>query len=167
MKTITFIRHAKSDWNIEGLADIDRALNARGYKDAHEMAARLMSKKIMLDEIVTSPAIRAISTALIFARLLQITTHKLLINEQLYDTSLESYLQVIASLSNSKHSILIFGHNPIITQTANYLTPPFTENIPTCGMACIAFDCEDWKLVKKQKGKLLFYDFPKNENSLT
>ena len=31
MKSLYFIRHAKSDWSINHLSDIDRPLNERGY----------------------------------------------------------------------------------------------------------------------------------------
>ena len=38
------IRHAKSDWSIDGQTDIDRALNARGYNDAHNVGKAMKGK---------------------------------------------------------------------------------------------------------------------------
>lgn len=71
MKTLYLIRHAKSSWNIPSLSDIDRPLNERGYNDAHIMSNRLCKPKNST-VIITSPAIRALSTALIFARICDI-----------------------------------------------------------------------------------------------
>jgi phosphohistidine phosphatase len=144
------------------LQDIDRSLNTRGYKDAHTMSLRLKEKNIVPDIIITSPAIRAISTALIFARNLNIPANNLMINEQLYHTNQNTYLKLISSASDTFSSLMIFAHNPIITQTANSLTKPFTDNIPTCGIACIQFDCEHWNEIEKKEGVLFFFDFPKN-----
>ena len=44
MKTVYIIRHAKSDWSIDGQTDIDRALNARGYNDAHNVGKAMKGK---------------------------------------------------------------------------------------------------------------------------
>jgi phosphohistidine phosphatase len=68
MKKLFLVRHAKSDWTYEGLPDIDRPLNERGYRDAHIMSKHLSSKKHVPDGIIASPAIRTINTALIFSR---------------------------------------------------------------------------------------------------
>ena len=68
MKTLYLIRHAKSEQNFAGLADIDRPLNERGYVDASKMSLMLKEKKLIPNAIISSPAVRAISTALIFAR---------------------------------------------------------------------------------------------------
>ncbi len=64
MKTIYLIRHAKSDWDNPLLQDIERPLNERGYADANVMGTRLKTPGL----IISSPAVRALSTALIFAR---------------------------------------------------------------------------------------------------
>ncbi|MDD9893339.1 MAG: histidine phosphatase family protein, partial [Gammaproteobacteria bacterium] len=44
MKTLTLMRHAKSDWNHPGLADHERPLNKRGQAAAPEMAKRLAAR---------------------------------------------------------------------------------------------------------------------------
>ena len=82
MKTLYLIRHAKSDRSIGELSDIDRPLNQRGYNDAHKMSLILKDKKIIPDLIISSPAIRALSTALIFCRNLNIDPKTIEINQQ-------------------------------------------------------------------------------------
>jgi len=56
MKTIYFIRHAKSSWDDPTLADHDRPLNPRGLRDAPRMAARLADLGVHPDGILTSTA---------------------------------------------------------------------------------------------------------------
>src|SRR6218665_523789 len=62
-RTLVLIRHAKSDWGNPGQADFDRPLNARGKKNAPEMGKRLQQKQVIPDLIISSPAMRAATTA--------------------------------------------------------------------------------------------------------
>ena len=56
----------------------------------------------------------------------------------------------------------MFGHNNGITDLAVYLTDADIFNIPTCGMVLITFPFDDWKMVSKNSGEVVFFDFPKN-----
>jgi bisphosphoglycerate-dependent phosphoglycerate mutase len=58
MKTITLLRHAKSSWDNTDLVDFDRPLNARGKKNAPDMAQRLKAAGIRPSLILSSPAKR-------------------------------------------------------------------------------------------------------------
>ena len=163
MKTLYLVRHAKSDWADEDLSDIDRPLNKRGYRDAHFMSNLMREKKLILDLIITSPAIRAISTALIFCRNLDVNYSNVLINPNLYGTDVQQYKDVIAKIDNQHNSVMIFGHNAIISELANSLAKPFSENIATCGIVGVRplENCDEWKYFNENARKLLFYDFPK------
>lgn len=161
MKTLFLVRHAKSEWANESLSDIDRPLNARGYKDAHFMSGQMKKNKLIPEQIITSPAIRATSTALIFARNLDYDYATIQIKKMLYETSVKEYLSVISETENSKNSLMLFAHNPTLTLLANSLTKPFTENIPTCGIVGIQFKIKDWNEVLTTGGELFLYDFPK------
>lgn len=162
MKTLYLVRHAKSDWGKEPLADIDRHLNNRGYGDAHKMSKLMKEKKLIPDLIITSPAIRAISTALIFCRNLQLNPAEIKIEPSLYETTTKQYLHVISQTDNQYKQIMIFGHNPTITNCANSLTNSFTEEMPTCAIVGITNKCSDWKSFINEAGEPMLYDFPKN-----
>lgn len=164
MKTLYLVRHAKSDWGDADLSDIDRPLNKRGYRDAHTMSALMKEKKLLPDLIITSPAIRAISTALIFCRNFNVNYSTLVINANLYRTDVKHYIDIISQTDNQFKSIMLFGHNPIITDLANSLTPSFTESIPTCGIVGIGQPEKNmnWKRFNDKVGELILYDFPKN-----
>lgn len=67
MKTLYIVRHAKSSWAYEGIADIDRPLKKRGITDAHLMAKLLKEKINRPDVFVSSSANRALHTGIIFS----------------------------------------------------------------------------------------------------
>ena len=97
MKTLILLRHSKSLHFIEELADIHRPLNERGYKDAIMMSELLKKELIKIGLVITSPAIRAISTALVFAPPLKVKYEQVIINEQLYGLGKEKIIEVIKS----------------------------------------------------------------------
>ena len=161
MKTLYLIRHAKSDQAIENLSDFDRPLNIRGYACAHKMSDVLKEKKITANLIITSPAIRAISTALIFCRNLEMDPSTIIIDKTLYDSSVNDYLNCITGIDDKYKNVLLFGHNPMITNCANSLTTPFTEQMSTCSIVGIKGDIR-WENFSGNSNELVLYDFPKN-----
>jgi phosphohistidine phosphatase len=162
MKTLYIVRHAKSDKDNVKLEDIDRPLNARGYSDAHSMGIKIKEANIKPQRIISSPAIRALTTALIFARKLGYESGRIILEDSLYETGMKEYMKVINETDNSFSDIMIFGHNSTITSLVNSLTEPFTENVPTSGVTAISFDVGSWNEIVKDSGKLVLYDFPKN-----
>lgn len=162
MKTLYLVRHAKSDWSIDHLSDIDRPLNERGYGDAHKMSQRLKGNNIVPALIISSPAIRAISTALIFARMLDYDPKAILLNKQLYDTSVKEYLKCISEINDKHKTVFMFGHNPIITNTANTLTNAVPQEMATCCVAGIESPAEHWKQIAENNNALTCFDYPKN-----
>ena len=163
MKKLYLVRHAKSDWEHGGLADIDRPLNARGYRDADAMSKLLKEKKVIPDLIVSSPAIRAISTALIFCRNLELNAGDIHIIPELYESTVKQYTHAVAQIHDRFKHVMLFGHNPVITNFANNLTTSFTDTMPTCSVAGIHLnECTEWKDFTDTSGELALYDFPKN-----
>jgi phosphohistidine phosphatase len=161
LKTLYLVRHAKSDH--EGnLADIDRPLNIRGYRDAYNMSNLMKEKQLLPNLIISSPAVRALTTALIFCRIFKFDPRDIIIHNNLYETGMNEYTDIITQSDDHFKSIMLFAHNPTITAVANSLTVPFTENIPTCGVVSITNNCLQWKNFTKTPGELTLYDFPKN-----
>src|SRR4029434_8634311 len=68
MKTLFLIRHAKSSWDDAALSDKDRPLDDRGKRDAPKMGKRLAKRDVKPDLILSSPAVRARTTAEIIAK---------------------------------------------------------------------------------------------------
>lgn len=162
MKTLYLIRHAKSDWENGNLSDIERPLNERGYRDAHAMGQKLKDKNIHPELFVSSPAIRAYTTALIFSKVFEYPANHILLQPDLYETPEKAYLRVVAGIQAQAGNLFLFAHNPSISQFAGLLTGTIFDDIPTCGVTCIELNINDWKDIKAKCGKLQFFDFPKN-----
>ena len=55
---------------------------------------------------------------------------------------------------------MIARHNPDTTGFLNFLCGFQTDNLPTCAVATIRFDCS-WPRIQGESGILIDYDFPK------
>ncbi len=162
MRKIYFIRHAKSDWKKPYKSDFERGLNQRGKEDTKKMAHRLKSYGVMPDIVVSSPAKRAKKTAQKITKILGFKD--IIYDMNLYENSYEKYLKVIEKIPAKYENIFIFGHNFTITQVCENLTKAMIGNMPTCSIVCIEFG--NFMELKNQKAKLLFFDFPKNEDNI-
>jgi phosphohistidine phosphatase len=113
---------------------------------------------------VSSPANRALSTANMIAVEIGFKADKILLEKKIYDASLQQLIDVVHELDDAHNNVMIFGHNPGFTLLANYLCPCGILNIPTCGIVAVSFDVKSWEEIKPMSGKLIFFDFPKNES---
>src|SRR5215216_6720388 len=130
MKELLLIRHAKSSWDDPMQNDFDRPLNKRGNKDASVMAERLLDKKIKIDAFLTSPAERALSTCIYFAKAYDVKKKEIIQVPELYEAGAENFYKVISEVDNSFDTIAIFSHNPGITAFANELTDVHVDDMP-------------------------------------
>ncbi len=165
MKTLLLIRHAKSSWASLDLEDIDRTLNQRGLRDAPIMGLRLKNQSIQPDLIVSSPAVRARTTAMIFAEQLNYDKTKIQEISEIYDAAPATILQLIKTLPDTANTILMFGHNPAFTMVANHFSKNWIDNVPTCGIFAIEFNSTIWKNCTSENAQVLFFDYPKNKIS--
>ncbi|HUC82761.1 MAG TPA: histidine phosphatase family protein [Flavisolibacter sp.] len=162
MKTLILVRHAKSDWSHIGQSDIERPLNDRGRKDAPEMAKRLKKKGLKIDLFLSSPARRAFRTARFFAEEFDVKREDIQVEKTLYGAAPLQFEEVIASLKDKEDTVVVFSHNPGITEFANSLCDVRTDDMPTCALFAVQADVESWKDFNKAEKKFLFYDYPKN-----
>ena len=153
MKKIFLVRHAKSSWSNDSLQDIDRPLNDRGYKNAHEMADFLLRSGYRADIFLSSSAIRAISTALIFSRAGLIDETKIQIHPSLYEGNPETYLKVINGQSDNLSSLFLFAHNPTISEVWNLMVKGRLNEMTTCNVARIEYPVESWQQIAFGNGK--------------
>lgn len=161
MKTLYFVRHAKSAWEYEDLDDFERPLNKRGKRDAPYMSKLLSKKNIKPDLIISSPALRAYFTARIFAVNLDYPLEKLQSSELLYESRANKYFDLIHDLDDSLNSVMLFSHNPGITFMCNALGNQFIDNVPTTGIVALKLNVDSWKEVEAECGETLFFEYPK------
>ncbi len=161
MKTLTIVRHAKSSWKHPELSDRERPLNNRGERDAPIMARRVAEAGIRPSQIISSPAVRAWTTAKIFAKELGYPQEFLQREDSLYLASLDNLLDVVATQDAGFNHLMLFGHNPGLTDFVNYLVPGLTNNLPTSGVVSVGMEREDWMLYDRPSTELILHDFPK------
>ncbi|UCG86696.1 MAG: histidine phosphatase family protein [Gemmatimonadota bacterium] len=161
MKTLTLVRHAKSSWKDPALADHDRPLNKRGKRDAPRMGKRLAQASICPDLIITSTAVRARTTAETIASEIGYPTAHILMDEGLYLAGASGVLELIRGLGDANNHVMLFGHNPDITNLVNLLTDDHIENVPTCGIVHIRFHTTTWAKVGTVPAELISFDYPK------
>ena len=156
MKTILLARHAKSSWEYS-VSDRDRPLMERGIRDAYKVATEFRRKAVKIDAAYSSPANRALHTAIIFLRTFDFPFSKFELSDSLYDFSGDKVRSFIRSLDNDKETVIIFGHNEAFTHLANSLGNLYIANVPTSGLVELKFDVTDWHSVEKgTTGKILF-----------
>lgn len=160
-KTLYLVRHAKSSWDHPGLSDRERPLNKRGEHDAPYMAKRLVKKPVLPQRIISSPAIRAQSTAQAFARELDITGSGFIINKNIYGAGTGQLIDIIRQVESDIDCVMLVGHNPDMTWLVNELTGANIDNVPTCGVATINISSSSWEGLGKTRAVLVDFDYPK------
>jgi phosphohistidine phosphatase len=161
LKKLFIIRHAKSDQSFFG-NDFERPLNERGRSDAPMMANRLLNKKFELDALVSSPALRAKETALLFSESLKSPAEGIIFISALYHATTEVFYEVISSLPENLNTVAVFSHNPGITHFVNSLqTEVQIDNMPTCAIFAVQANVSQWRDFAKAKKEFILFDYPK------
>ena len=161
MKTFFLVRHAKSSWDNTSLRDIERPLNERGLNDAPLMAKLMKSKGVKPDLLVSSPAIRALTTAAYFKNELGVEGEDLWVRDEIYEAMSGVIVDLINRLPEDCETAMIFGHNPTFTNVASMFTEKYIDNIPTCGVVKIQSKANSWPEVSNQNSEVVELYFPK------
>ncbi|MFD2513056.1 SixA phosphatase family protein [Pontibacter locisalis] len=162
MKTLYILRHAKSSWEFEELSDHDRPLNKRGRNDAELIGQELHSRGVKPNMIMSSSAVRAISTATLVGKEMDYDADDIVVKEEIYGAGKEELLEIVQSAPAEVQYLMLVGHNEAISDFANTLTPDHVASLPTTGVVALEFKCDSWYDISRNNATLLFYDFPKN-----
>lgn len=161
MKTIYFVRHAHSSWDNSFYSDFERPLNERGKVDAPLMGKHLKKMNVNPSVIFSSPANRAISTALILSEELGYAHDDIIIDHNLYGATEQYLLQLIKGLPDEAGSVMIIGHNPAITEATNLLANENIFDMAPCGVAEVVNSGDTFKHINRGNCTLQSYNFPK------
>ncbi len=161
MKTIVFVRHAKSNHDNPQGSDFERILNARGDRDAKLLAGIFARKFLKPDLILSSSAKRAAETCKYFAEALGYDADRIEYDRGVYDRGSRYIIKRLTLLDDNLSSIIVFGHNPDMTTLYSYFSGEYIDNIPTCGVFCIDIEIDSWKEIEEKNGKIRFFDYPK------
>lgn len=159
MINLILVRHAKSDWNFD-LTDKMRPIQERGIIDSNLVSKEFIDFLPNSYTFISSTAQRARQTALIFAENFKYPNSNIHFIEELYTFDENQLEQVIKSLKNDLKTVILFGHNPALTNFVNTFGTIYIDNLPTTGLVWLQFDTDDWG--KINKGKAIKIIFPKN-----
>ena len=162
IKYLFIVRHAKSSREDPTLPDWKRPLNEEGRKRAERISKILKQKNILPDKFISSHAVRAYDTALIFAAKLGYPDKKIGVSKNIYEQQVPALIEVIRSTDKSCSSLMIFGHNPGFTDLYNYLSGENISKLSTSAVACLTFDVKEWKQIGKGLGKIKFIETGKS-----
>jgi len=160
MKTLLLIRHAKSSKDDPTLADRDRPLSDRGLRDAPRMGERLARRDVHPDLILSSPAVRALSTAQLIADALGHPRTAIVADGRLYESTPPALLAVVRETDDRHRTLMLVGHNPEISALAHRLAPDIND-LPTCAVLECGFDAASWADVGERPPVRVNFDSPR------
>lgn len=163
LRRLYIIRHGKSSWDHVDLEDIDRPLASRGIRNAGEMAERLQAINLVPRLILSSPASRALNTALIMSKSWGLVPENLQIHDPLYMAYPSEIEQVVAGAPAEITDLAIFGHNPSFTAYANRFLELPLDNLPTAGIVIVTLESENWGGIGPEHVKETYVDYPKRK----
>lgn len=159
-RTLFLVRHAKSSWDMN-VADWQRPLTEEGIARAEAVAGVMKAEKIKPALIISSHAFRAVNTALIFARILNIPFGQIVVTGALYGKSAGELISFIRDMDDGCGSVMLFGHNPSFTELYNMLTGRMLRNLSTSAAAGIEFSTASWKYLAPP-GRTVFLETGKD-----
>jgi phosphohistidine phosphatase len=167
MKRVYLLRHAKSSWKDDSLADRDRPLAGRGKRAAKAVARHLEAEGIRPDLVLCSPARRTRETLELlegaFADGAELT-----FDEALYGASESELLARLKELREEVGSVMLIGHNPGLEELALALAADgagldrMSEKYPTAALATIDLPARRWSTVRRGSGTLVAFVRPKD-----
>lgn len=153
MKTLFLVRHAKPDSYDPSVADIDRPLIDAGIHEARIIAEHLLKSKVETNLVISSPALRAKSTAEIFSNAGLFDMKAIQLRSSLYESSAKEYLDMIHQQDDSFSTLMIFGHNPSISELLSSLSIGRELELGTCHVAILIFQVDSWQEIEYRTGK--------------
>jgi phosphohistidine phosphatase len=169
MKTLTLLRHAKSDWSQPVSRDFDRPLNDKGRKAARLIGRELRAKGLAWDLVYASPAARVVETLARFAdgygRALEPEYDQLL-----YLASPEALLDKVQGVDDGVDRLLLVGHNPglellallLVQEDPGTLRRDLLDKYPTAAVAEISLPVSSWAEVVEGCGTLTHFIRPRD-----
>lgn len=162
MKLLYIVRHAKSSWANPGQADFDRPLNERGKQDAPLMGRWLKKLKVCPDIVAVSTAERTRQTAQLLLEAMSCAPATLQYLDHLYHALPVQIEAVVRAFPQTVQTAMVVAHNPGVTEFVNDMNELFrVDNMPTCGIAGIRVEADDWRHFASAAKEIFLFEYPK------
>jgi len=169
MKTLTLLRHAKSDWSNKAASDFDRPLNQRGHRAAERIGRELASQGMKFDAVIASPAARVVETVEDVAEAYGRPIRPIY-DRRLYLASAAALVAIVRETDDAAERLLLVGHNPGLEALALMLTrdngsalrAELAAKYPTATVAQIALSIDSWRDIEPETGELARFIRPRD-----
>lgn len=166
MKTLYLVRHAKSSWENPELPDLQRPLMEKGKKRTKKMIDFLLKKKVKIDLMISSHAVRARKTAEILAHALHHPKESIKIDHLIYEGDEQQIANQFFDLPERVNHLWIIGHNPTITNFANMFLEDKLDYLQTSGVVSIYFHTQTWENIRSCPYEINFIMYPRKLKEL-
>ena len=164
MKLVTIVRHAHAEKNDGDVEDFERRLDKRGRTEAERMAELAHALGVRADHIVSSPAVRAISTAKEFARSLGFPLQKIRHDDRIYLAERATLVTILRSTPAAFRHVILFGHNPGVSRLAAWLSGDDTiGDLPTAAVCTLKGNIQGWDSVAQGSFEKLRLRWPDDD----
>jgi phosphohistidine phosphatase len=153
MKTLIVAMHAQSDWDRTMKNDFDRPITEQGMQEVTITASKVAQKYKKVDKIISSSAVRAYSTAKIFAEEFEYEEDKIETDFNFYEKGCKYFLNKLSEQNDDNNTILIVGHNPVVTTLTSYFIGDEDLMMLAGNVVVISFDINSWQEILSSFGK--------------
>lgn len=154
MKTLILVRHAQAVDKSPVISDHDRPLTSKWIKQSKKLPKLLKKLDIKPWYVLSSTAIRCHDTAKQICKKFDLKLHT---DAHLYFEWMESYLKLIASVTDDKDMVTIIWHNDDLTILICHLLNCNFPSVAKWSAIVIEFDIESWTEVKKSQWFIKYY----------
>jgi phosphohistidine phosphatase len=81
-------------------------------------------------------------------------------NQYIYEAYVTALQEIVQYLYDTHDTVFLVGHNPGVSALA-YMLCGLTQQLPTCAIVEIEFDCDSWMDASKDNSKFISYEYPK------
>ncbi len=125
------------------------------------MARRLLGRGTGPVAIVCSPAERTLSTAILMARELGLSSESVSSDPELYFAGAPMLLRTVSLFDDEQQKMMIVGHNPAVTDFVNELGGLDIVHVPTSGIVQFELPIDRWQDVVLGQARCVEFDYPK------
>lgn len=154
MKSLTLLRHAKSEQDSPDGSDFARSLNDRGRADAGRMGEEIRKAGFGYDLVLASPAQRVVET------IEGVSGLSPRFDERIYNASTGELLSIVQEVDDSVGRLMLVGHNPGFERLASRLSGD-TLDFPTGALVEIELPIDRWSDAGEETGRLTRFLRPK------
>jgi phosphohistidine phosphatase len=158
------LRHAKSSWDDDALADHDRPLAPRGIRTCKRLRRHLAAEGARPSLVICSTATRARQTLDLVLPALEAPA--VAIESGVYLASVDTLLHLVTGLPDEAREVMVIGHNPGLHELSLMLTSPASHpllagGLPTGGLVTLDLPAGSWSQVEQGSATLVSFVKPR------